>query len=264
MRLRKEKGLTQEALATALSVSTQAVSKWEKGYSYPDIEILPKLTELLETNIDAIIGHVPGDMNKTIWTSVYEQSDDYYWGLQPNVLCYDVLRMCPPNKYRKLLEIGSGEGKDALFFARNGYEVTAFDIAQSGIEKTLRLSDMYRVPIKAFRADMMEYHLKEQYDIIYSSRSLNYLRPEIKGKMMEEYKDHTVKNGYNALNVYVSKPFIEDSPEHDASSFIWKSGELFTYYSDWKLEKIDETIFDCYSSGIYHQHIIDIMLAQKL
>ena len=39
--LRREKGLTQDALAAQLGVSAQAVSKWENGLSCPDILMLP-------------------------------------------------------------------------------------------------------------------------------------------------------------------------------------------------------------------------------
>lgn len=45
--LRKEKGLTQRELAEALNVTDKAVSKWERGQSYPDITILSALAELL-------------------------------------------------------------------------------------------------------------------------------------------------------------------------------------------------------------------------
>lgn len=39
--LRKKKGITQEVLASVLSVSPQAVSKWESGLTYPDMEMIP-------------------------------------------------------------------------------------------------------------------------------------------------------------------------------------------------------------------------------
>ncbi len=41
--LRRRDGRTQEALAEALGVTGQAVSRWESGGSYPDMEILPSL-----------------------------------------------------------------------------------------------------------------------------------------------------------------------------------------------------------------------------
>jgi tellurite methyltransferase len=262
-RLRKAKNLTQELLAEKLKVSFQAISKWETGQSYPDIEILPKLTELLETNIDYLLGHVPGDIKKTIYQDAYE-ADNFYWGLQPSDFCYEIIKNYPPDHHRKLLEIGCGEGKDALFFARNGYEVTAFDIAQTGIDKVLRLSDQFRVYIRAFRADMMEYRLDKEYDIIYSSRALHHIRPDLRLTVLSDYKDHTKPLGIHALNVYVNKPFIEPSPEHDLFAYLWKSGEIFIYYNDYKLNYIDEIIYDCNSSGQDHKHVIDVMIAQKI
>lgn len=263
VRLRREKGYTQENLAAMLQVSAQAISKWENGQSYPDIELFPKLTDILETNIDSLLGHVPGDSQKTIYQEAYTD-DDYYWGLQPNELCYDVLKMFPSDRHIKLLDIGCGEGKDALFFARNGYNVTAFDIAQSGIDKLCRLADRYRVYVKTFRADMMEYRLSEDYDIIYSSRSLHHIHPSMRAEIMENYQSHTKENGINAFNVYVKKPFIGPPPEKDKFAYLWKSGELFSYYADWKLTHINEMIYDCHSSGVFHQHTIDIMIAEKV
>jgi len=45
--LRKNKGDTQEDLAMFLNVSITAVSKWERGECYPDIELLPKIAAYL-------------------------------------------------------------------------------------------------------------------------------------------------------------------------------------------------------------------------
>lgn len=39
--LRKDRNLSQEALAKVLGVSFQAVSKWEKGDTYPDVSMIP-------------------------------------------------------------------------------------------------------------------------------------------------------------------------------------------------------------------------------
>lgn len=53
---RKRLGMTQEDVAEAVFVVPQSVSKWERGETTPDIELLPALARLLETSIDALIG----------------------------------------------------------------------------------------------------------------------------------------------------------------------------------------------------------------
>ncbi len=53
--LRKEKGLTQDALAQLLEVSPQAVSKWENDQACPDISLLPQLAKILGTTVDVLL-----------------------------------------------------------------------------------------------------------------------------------------------------------------------------------------------------------------
>ena len=52
---RKAKGLTQEMLAEAMGVSSQAVSKWENDLSCPDITLLPSLTKRLGMTLDELL-----------------------------------------------------------------------------------------------------------------------------------------------------------------------------------------------------------------
>ena len=54
--LRKEKGFSQEQLATRLNVVRQTVSKWEKGISVPDAELLMQLAEVLNVNVSDLLG----------------------------------------------------------------------------------------------------------------------------------------------------------------------------------------------------------------
>jgi len=52
---RRAKNLTQENLAERMGVSAQAVSKWENDASCPDVMSLPKLAEILDTTVDALL-----------------------------------------------------------------------------------------------------------------------------------------------------------------------------------------------------------------
>ena len=58
-RIRKERKLTQEDLASFLGVTKASVSKWETGQSYPDIELLPRIATYFGMSIDELVGYEP-------------------------------------------------------------------------------------------------------------------------------------------------------------------------------------------------------------
>lgn len=53
---RKRKGLTQENVAEDLNVVRQTISKWEKGISVPDADMLIRLAEILDVSVSELIG----------------------------------------------------------------------------------------------------------------------------------------------------------------------------------------------------------------
>lgn len=54
--LRKQKGFSQEELATRLHVIRQTISKWEKNLSVPDADTLIRLAEILEVSVSELLG----------------------------------------------------------------------------------------------------------------------------------------------------------------------------------------------------------------
>ena len=54
--MRKAKGFTQEELAIKLNVVRQTVSKWEKGLSVPDADVLSKIADVLDTKVSILLG----------------------------------------------------------------------------------------------------------------------------------------------------------------------------------------------------------------
>lgn len=63
--LRKQKGLSQEELASRLNVVRQTVSKWERGLSVPDADMLEKIAQVLEVSIGDLLGsNIPEGENE--------------------------------------------------------------------------------------------------------------------------------------------------------------------------------------------------------
>lgn len=53
---RKKNDLTQEALADRLGVTYQSISRWENGTTYPDLELIPAIAEVLAVTVDELLG----------------------------------------------------------------------------------------------------------------------------------------------------------------------------------------------------------------
>lgn len=64
--LRKQKGYSQEQLADKLNVVRQTVSKWEKGYSVPDADLLEDMAEIFEVDVGELLGKEILNENETV------------------------------------------------------------------------------------------------------------------------------------------------------------------------------------------------------
>jgi tellurite methyltransferase len=125
------------------------------------------------------------------------------------------------------------------------------------------LADQANVQIKTFQANVNEFRLQEEFDILFSTGSLHYIPPSLRSEVFENYKGFTRPGGLNVFSVFVKKPFIGKAPDGEPTAHKWISGELFTYYHDWLIEYCTEEIFDCTSSGVPHKHAVNRMIARK-
>ena len=74
--LRRQKGLKQEDLANTLSISAQAVSKWENDQTCPDISLLPKLAQLLGVSVDELLSGKKNELAETVKVLPPEERKD--------------------------------------------------------------------------------------------------------------------------------------------------------------------------------------------
>ena len=71
-RLRNDRGITQEALASALNVTAQTVSKWECGNSVPDVQLLPEIAIFFGVTIDRLFAMTPEQQLERLENHIYD------------------------------------------------------------------------------------------------------------------------------------------------------------------------------------------------
>ncbi len=73
LRLRNSRGITQEALAEALNVTAQTVSKWERGTCMPDVQMLPSIATYFGVTIDQLFAMSPEQQMERIENRIYDR-----------------------------------------------------------------------------------------------------------------------------------------------------------------------------------------------
>ena len=191
--------------------------------------------------------------------------DELYWGRKPSTLCDRLLEFDAPDAKRQptLIDLGAGEGRNAIFLAQQGYAVTALDLSPQGIVKARQMAAEAGVKLEAVVDDICDCSLGDTFDVVFSTGTFHYIPPEIRSERVEYFKQHTTTAGIHAISVLVQKPFIAEAPDHEADVQLFKSGELLSYYWDWEIRFSVEEIFDCNSGGIPHRHAVNRMIARQ-
>ena len=92
-----------------------------------------------------------------MWDERYN-TEDYAYGTQPNEFLEQNFGRIPKGR---VLSIGEGEGRNAVFLARQGYTVTAVDGSSVGLEKAKKLAGENDVEIDTIHADLADFDLGE-------------------------------------------------------------------------------------------------------
>ncbi len=183
--------------------------------------------------------------------------DEYYWGREPNGFARLALQLLPRNPRNAELhavDIGAGEGRDAVFLAENGLDALAVDVAPNGLEKARRVAEERGVELRVQQGDVNTLELEGPFDLVYSIGTIQYLSPENRRKRFEYFKDRTVPGGIHALFAFVDHPDLPPAPDHMEDEHLYAQGELPHYYAGWEILHSRAFVFDDDSEGIPHQH----------
>ena len=197
------------------------------------------------------------------WEDSYRRpgAADTFGGGKPSRDVVDLADKLPPGG--RVLDLGCGDGRNALFLAERGFDTTAVDISRAGIDKLQAVAADRGVVVQAHVQDMREYAFEGPFDLIVSHGCLHFLERESWGVVLGRVQTSTAAGGYNVISVFTDVvPAPEDLRELMIGLF--REGELFGLYSGWKSLGHGSRIFeDEHPGSPKHEHASNWIVAQK-
>ena len=163
----------------------------------------------------------------------------------------------------RALDVGCGDGRNALYLAEHGLEVDAFDLSLPGIQKLRSRAGAVDGRLHAWVQDLQTFSFRRQYDLIVLHGVLHLIEREVWGGMLQSVRRHTKPGGWNVVVVFTDRLA---APPDLATQMrgLFKEGELREQYRGWSVASWEAyTLEDEHPGGVRHQHPINKIVAQK-
>ena len=183
---------------------------------------------------------------KEFWNDKFSKVD-YFYGINPNEFLASNIGL--KNNHKKLLCLGEGEGRNAIFFAKNGFEVSAIDASDLGLEKLQNRAVEEKLDIKTVCMDLNFWKAEEKYDVIMASY-LHLLRDE-RERLFKKIEDSLNTNGYFIAEFFSTKQLSYNSGGPKDLELLYTVEDLSNYFSLCKKNIIEEIVV--LNEGIGHQ-----------
>ena len=163
----------------------------------------------------------------------------------------------------KVLDMGCGQGRNALYLGLKGFDVTAVDNNPNAVQNVEELARIEELNVRAFEYDLNAANIQENFDYMVATVVFMFLMPRYVPDVIANMKEHTNPGGYNLI---VSAMDTEDFPCPMPFPFKFGEGELREYYKDWELVEYKEELGSMHAKdefGNPNQIKFVTMLAKK-
>lgn len=187
-------------------------------------------------------------MDINFWDTRYRE-DEYAYGTEPNKFMKSKIQAFKPHS--KILCLAEGEGRNAVFLAEQGHDVTAIDYSEEGLNKLRQLSVSKNVKIQTICADLNNYKIEEnKWDAIICifGHFPELLRKSVFGQ---------IYNGLNQGGVFLMEAYHKDQLNYKTggpqiSELLYSIEELQNDFSEFKTISIKTEIKEI-EEGKYHK-----------
>lgn len=186
-----------------------------------------------------------------MWDERYSETG-FAYGTEPNDFLKDEYKRIPKGGH--VLCLAEGEGRNAVFLARRGYQVTAVDQSRVGLEKAKSLAKEHGVEIDTVVADLAEYDLGiERWDGVVSIFA--HVPPDLRAALHPRIAASLKRGGVLILEAYIERHLQKSGiggPPPGQEALFGSLDELNGDFADLDIQLARETDRHI-SEGKYHQ-----------
>lgn len=246
-RLRSEKNITQEQLSSAMNVTCAAVSKWERGETYPDITLLQPLAYYFGVSLDELMGYdkerIQAEIDDIIALYMKHRNNDYKKAHEIIVKAYHDY----PNNYRimhyYMWDVAGGSAdNDTTSLVEHSDEFLSIceKILEGCNEENLRL-DAWNMRAKILHAQGKTKEALEIYKTKFSDwyTTVGQKTEQLFAKDTDEYYFHVQKNMYELVDFAADK--LGRTVIFAPSLSIEEKTKRALHYGDLMLNAFEET-----------------------
>ena len=176
----------------------------------------------------------------------------------------EVLNAASVIKPGKTLDLGCGNGRNSLYLAANGFDVTAWDKNPASIANIESIKAKEGIAnLQTAIKDLNALSFDGEYDFILSTVVLMFLEAQTIPGLIANMQRCTRAGGYNLI---VAAMDTDDYPCTVGFPFAFKAGELKDYYAGWELLKYNEDVGELHRTDVLGNRIklrFATMLARK-
>ncbi len=159
---------------------------------------------------------------------------EFALGKKPNPFLKRYIRLLPKGR---ALDIATGEGRNAVFLAQQGFEVDAVDISEKGLKKARKLARETGVTVNAFLADLDHYPIeRDRYDLI---ANLYFL----KRRLIPGIRKGLKKGGKVIFETYLLEHRALAAGGPKQAKYFLKPNELLGFFKKFRILFYREGIF---------------------
>jgi len=192
-------------------------------------------------------------MENDFWNSRYSEPD-YAYGTEPNDYFRKEIIFLAPGK---LLLPGEGEGRNAVFAAKSGWNVTAVDFSEQAQIKALKLAKDNNVNINYFVSSLEDYpYTENEYDAI--AFIFVHFPPDIREKVHQSAVKSLKKGGTILIEAFSKLQIKNQSGGPKDVTYLYSIEDFENDFSGLEIETLsDSRIQLC--EGPYHKGIADVI-----